>query len=136
VSSWPLSRLRRTRRGSSCCCVGTPILIVHLWYWFLPRDGAGGMLAFAMSKAKRYEPIAESVTFDDVAGSNSGGPPSQPRNGRSPRQRCPRGTAQRPDPLMSDDAGLSLKNTQVRPSGIRAAKDPGHLGDDPQTFRE
>ena len=104
--------------------VGTTILIVHLWYWFLPRHADGGTFTFGMSKAKKYEATAESVTFDDVAGSKSGGRPSLPKSGRSPRQRCPRGTAQKPDPLMSDDAGPGGKNTQVSPSGIRAAKNP------------
>ena len=44
------------------------LLFFGLWYWIMRRSGSGSMFAFGSSKAKKYEPTAERVTFADVAG--------------------------------------------------------------------
>ncbi len=46
------------------------LLFFGLWYWLMQRYGgqASGMFSFGQSKAKKYEPTKEHVTFDDVAG--------------------------------------------------------------------
>ena len=46
------------------------LLFVGLWYWLMKRSagGAGGMFSFGGSKARKYEPTKERVTFADVAG--------------------------------------------------------------------
>ena len=44
------------------------LLLVGLWYWVMRRSGSGSMFSFGSSKAKKYEPTTESVTFADVAG--------------------------------------------------------------------
>jgi cell division protease FtsH len=48
--------------------VGPAILTFGFWYRYLRRSGAGGTFAFGMSKATKYGPPTEPVTFDDVAG--------------------------------------------------------------------
>jgi cell division protease FtsH len=47
---------------------GPTILFFALWYWIMKRSGSGSMFSFGSSKAKKYEPTAEHVTFADVAG--------------------------------------------------------------------
>jgi cell division protease FtsH len=47
---------------------GPTILFFGLWYWIMRRSGSGSMFSFGSSKAKKYEPTSESVTFADVAG--------------------------------------------------------------------
>ncbi|MBV8562952.1 MAG: ATP-dependent zinc metalloprotease FtsH [Actinobacteria bacterium] len=46
------------------------LLFFGLWYAVMKKYGgqAGGMFSFGQSKAKKYEPTSEKVTFDDVAG--------------------------------------------------------------------
>jgi len=44
------------------------ILFFGLWYWIMRRSGSGSMFSFGGSKAKKYEPTSERVTFADVAG--------------------------------------------------------------------
>jgi cell division protease FtsH len=44
------------------------LLFFGLWYWIMKRSGSGSMFSFGSSKAKKYEPSAEQVTFADVAG--------------------------------------------------------------------
>jgi hypothetical protein len=46
------------------------LLFIGLWIWLLNRNGGGlgGMFSFGSSKAKKYEPTKETVTFADVAG--------------------------------------------------------------------
>ena len=49
--------------------IGPTFLFFGLWYWLMRKySGAGGMFSFGSSKAKKYEPTAERVTFADVAG--------------------------------------------------------------------
>jgi cell division protease FtsH len=48
--------------------LGPPLLIGGLWYWYMRKSGAGSMFSFGSSKAKKYEPTTERVTFADVAG--------------------------------------------------------------------
>jgi len=50
--------------------IGPTLLFFGLWYWIMKRysGAAGGMFSFGSSKAKKYEPTAERVTFADVAG--------------------------------------------------------------------
>ncbi len=50
---------------------GPTLLFIGLWVWLLNRNGGGGlggMFSFGSSKAKKYEPTKEKVTFVDVAG--------------------------------------------------------------------
>jgi cell division protease FtsH len=48
---------------------GPTLLFLGLFLMLIKRGGAGGMLgAFGRSRARRYEPSGESVTFADVAG--------------------------------------------------------------------
>ena len=47
---------------------GPTILFFGLWYVLMRRSGSGSMFSFGTSKAKRYEPTSERVTFADVAG--------------------------------------------------------------------
>jgi cell division protease FtsH len=47
---------------------GPTILFFGLWYVVMRRSGSGGMFSFGKTKARRYEPTAERVTFADVAG--------------------------------------------------------------------
>jgi len=47
---------------------GPTILFVALWYWIMKRSGSGSMFSFGSSKAKKYEPTTERVSFADVAG--------------------------------------------------------------------
>jgi cell division protease FtsH len=50
---------------------GPTLLFIGLWIWLLNRNGGGGlggMFSFGSSKAKKYEPTKEKVTFADVAG--------------------------------------------------------------------
>jgi cell division protease FtsH len=50
---------------------GPTLLFIGLWVWLLQRSGQGGlggMFSFGSSKAKKYEPTTEKVTFADVAG--------------------------------------------------------------------
>jgi len=47
---------------------GPTILFFGLWYWIMRRSGSGSMFSFGSSKAKKYEPTTERVTFADVAG--------------------------------------------------------------------
>jgi cell division protease FtsH len=50
--------------------LGPALLFFGLWYWYMRRAGGGamGMFSFGRSRAKKYEPTTERVTFDDVAG--------------------------------------------------------------------
>jgi cell division protease FtsH len=50
--------------------LGPALLFFGLWYLYMRRAGGGaaGMFSFGRSRAKQYEPTAERVTFDDVAG--------------------------------------------------------------------
>jgi cell division protease FtsH len=53
--------------------IGPTLLFFGLWVWIMRRSGGqagamGGMFSFGQSKAKRYEPTKEQVTFADVAG--------------------------------------------------------------------
>jgi cell division protease FtsH len=47
---------------------GPTILFFGIWYWVMKRSGSGSMFSFGASKAKKYEPTTERVTFADVAG--------------------------------------------------------------------
>jgi cell division protease FtsH len=47
---------------------GPAILFFGLWYWLMRRSGSGGMFSFGRTKAKKYEPTTQRVTFADVAG--------------------------------------------------------------------
>jgi cell division protease FtsH len=47
---------------------GPTILFFGLWYLVMRRSGSGSMFSFGNSKAKKYEPTTERVTFADVAG--------------------------------------------------------------------
>src|SRR4029453_1539381 len=47
---------------------GPTILFFGLWYLVLRRSGSGSMFSLGSSKAKKYEPTTERVTFADVAG--------------------------------------------------------------------
>ena len=44
------------------------ILFFGLWYLVMRRSGSGSMFSFGKTKAKKYEPTTERVTFEDVAG--------------------------------------------------------------------
>ena len=44
------------------------LLFLGLWYWVMKRSGSGSMFSLGSSKAKKYEPTTERVTFADVAG--------------------------------------------------------------------
>ena len=50
--------------------IGPTLLFFGLWVWLMRRSGgqAGGMFSFGQSKARKYEPTEEHVTFGDVAG--------------------------------------------------------------------
>ena len=48
--------------------LGPTLLFFGLWYWIMRRSGSGSMFSFGSSKAKKYEPTSERVTFADVAG--------------------------------------------------------------------
>ena len=47
---------------------GPTILFFGLWYLVMRRSGSGSMFSFGRSKAKKYEPTTQRVTFADVAG--------------------------------------------------------------------
>jgi cell division protease FtsH len=47
---------------------GPTILFFGLWYVVMRRSGSGSMFSFGSSKAKKYEPTTERVTFAHVAG--------------------------------------------------------------------
>jgi cell division protease FtsH len=49
---------------------GPVLLFLGLWYAYMRKSGAGvgNMFSFGTSKAKKYEPTKEKVTFGDVAG--------------------------------------------------------------------
>jgi cell division protease FtsH len=47
---------------------GPTILFFGLWYSVMRQSGGGGMFSFGKTKARKYEPTKEGVTFDDVAG--------------------------------------------------------------------
>jgi cell division protease FtsH len=47
---------------------GPTILFVALWYWIMKQSGSGSMFSFGKTKARKYEPTEEHVTFADVAG--------------------------------------------------------------------
>jgi cell division protease FtsH len=47
---------------------GPTILFVALWYWIMKQSGSGSMFSFGKTKARKYEPTDEHVTFADVAG--------------------------------------------------------------------
>jgi cell division protease FtsH len=47
---------------------GPTILFFGLWYWVMRQSGSGSMFSFGSSKAKKYEPTTERITFADVAG--------------------------------------------------------------------
>jgi cell division protease FtsH len=47
---------------------GPTIVFFGLWYLVMRRSGSGSMFSFGNSKAKKYEPTTERVTFADVAG--------------------------------------------------------------------
>jgi cell division protease FtsH len=49
---------------------GPVLLLVGLWMYALRRasGGAGGLFSFSRAKPRLYEPLAERVTFQDVAG--------------------------------------------------------------------
>ena len=47
---------------------GPTLLFFGLWYLVMRRSGSGSMFSFGNSKAKKYEPTTERVTFADVAG--------------------------------------------------------------------
>jgi cell division protease FtsH len=50
--------------------IGPTLLFFGLWVWLMQKYGgqAGGMFSFGQSKAKKYEPTTERVSFADVAG--------------------------------------------------------------------
>ena len=56
-------------------------LLFGLWYLFMRRAGGGatGMFSFGRSRAKKYEPTTERVTFDDVHAASEA---EQARRGR------------------------------------------------------
>jgi cell division protease FtsH len=47
---------------------GPTILFFALWYWVMRQSGSGSMFSFGKTKAKKYEPTKERVSFADVAG--------------------------------------------------------------------
>ncbi len=47
---------------------GPTILFFGLWYLIMRQSGSGSMFSFGKTKARRYEPTEEHVTFADVAG--------------------------------------------------------------------
>jgi cell division protease FtsH len=51
---------------------GPTLLFLALLFWFIRRAGAGGagggLMSFGRSRARRFDPAAGRVTFDDVAG--------------------------------------------------------------------
>jgi cell division protease FtsH len=47
---------------------GPTILFFALWYWVMRQSGSGNMFSFGKTKARKYEPTSERVTFADVAG--------------------------------------------------------------------
>jgi cell division protease FtsH len=47
---------------------GPTILFFGLWYLIMRRSGSGSMFSFGKTKARKYEPTTERVTFADVAG--------------------------------------------------------------------
>jgi cell division protease FtsH len=47
---------------------GPTLLFFGLWYLVMRRSGSGSMFSFGKTKAKKYEPTTERVTFADVAG--------------------------------------------------------------------
>jgi cell division protease FtsH len=47
---------------------GPTLLFFGLWYSIMKRSGSGNMFSFGNSKAKKYEPTTEQVSFADVAG--------------------------------------------------------------------
>jgi cell division protease FtsH len=44
------------------------ILFFALWYWIMRQSGSGSMFSFGKTKARKYEPTNERVTFADVTG--------------------------------------------------------------------
>jgi len=47
---------------------GPTLLFFGLWYLIMRQSGSGSMFSFGKTKAKKYEPTTERVTFADVAG--------------------------------------------------------------------
>jgi cell division protease FtsH len=47
---------------------GPTLLFFGLWYMIMRQSGSSSMFSFGKTKAKKYEPTSESVTFADVAG--------------------------------------------------------------------
>jgi cell division protease FtsH len=47
---------------------GPTILFLGLWYWIMRQSGSGSMFSFGKTKARKYEPTKERVSFADVAG--------------------------------------------------------------------
>jgi len=47
---------------------GPTILFFGLWYLIMRQSGSGSMFSFGKTKARKYEPTEEHVTFADVAG--------------------------------------------------------------------
>ncbi len=48
--------------------IGPTVLFFGLWYWIMRRSGSGSMFSLGKTKARKYEPTAEHVSFADVAG--------------------------------------------------------------------
>jgi cell division protease FtsH len=48
--------------------IGPTLLFFGLWYLIMRQSGSGSMFSFGKTKAKKYEPTTERVTFADVAG--------------------------------------------------------------------
>jgi cell division protease FtsH len=47
---------------------GPTLLFIGLWYMVMRKSGSGSMFSFGKTKAKKYEPTAEQISFADVAG--------------------------------------------------------------------
>ena len=47
---------------------GPTILFFGVWYLIMRQSGSGSMFSFGKTKARKYEPTEEHVTFADVAG--------------------------------------------------------------------
>jgi cell division protease FtsH len=48
--------------------IGPTVLFFALWYWVMRQSGGGSMFSFGKTKARKYEPTTERVSFADVAG--------------------------------------------------------------------
>ena len=48
--------------------IGPTLLFFGLWYWIMRQSGSGSMFSFGKTKARKYEPTEEHVSFADVAG--------------------------------------------------------------------